>query len=83
VPVITRIHHSGRDPAWQPEAYQNRETASGADLWWRFRCVRAYILNEAFQQLWEYNSPAWTGKFLDEWCRQTMRPRIDFSGLKS
>jgi transposase len=25
----------------------------------------------------EYNSPAWAGKFLDEWC-QTMRSRIEF-----
>ena len=26
----------------------------------------------AFQQLWDYNSPAWAGKFLDEWCHQTV-----------
>ena len=32
---------------------------------------------EAFQQLWDYNSPSWAGKFLDEWCRQTMRSRIE------
>jgi hypothetical protein len=38
---------------------------------------RGYLLKEAFQQLWEYNSPAWAGKFLDEWCRQTMRSRIE------
>ena len=25
----------------------------------------------------EANSPAWAGKFLDEWCRQTMRSRIE------
>jgi len=29
------------------------------------------------RQLWEYNSPAWSGRFLDEWCRQTMRSRIE------
>jgi transposase len=39
--------------------------------------VRAYLLKEAFQQLWEYSSPAWAGKFLDEWCRQTMRSCIE------
>jgi len=27
----------------------------------------AYLLKEAFQQLWEYNSPAWAGKLLEEW----------------
>jgi transposase len=30
----------------------------------------ASLLKEAFQPLWDYNSPAWAGKFLDEWCRQ-------------
>jgi transposase len=29
------------------------------------------------QQLWDYSSPAWAGKFLDEWYRQTMRSRIE------
>jgi len=37
----------------------------------------SYFLKEAFQQLWEYNSPVLAGKFLDEWCRQTMRSRIE------
>jgi transposase len=32
---------------------------------------------EAFQQLWDYNSPAWAAKFLDDWCRQVMRSRIE------
>ena len=57
----------------------------GADQHFRLRdllrfnlkTVRAYLLKEAFQQLWEYSSPAWAGKFLDEWCRQTMRSRIE------
>jgi len=41
------------------------------------KTVRAYLLKEAFQQLWDYNSPAWAGKFLDDWCRQVMRSRIE------
>src|ERR1700738_3804303 len=41
------------------------------------KTIRAYLLKEAFQQRWDYNSPAWAGKFLDEWCRQTMRSRIE------
>jgi len=44
-------------------------------LRYNLRTVRAYLLKEAFQQLWDYNSPAWGTKFLDEWCRQTMRSR--------
>jgi transposase len=35
------------------------------------------LLKEAFQQLRVYSSPAWAGKFLDEWCQQTMRSRIE------
>jgi transposase len=46
-------------------------------LRYNLKTVRAYLLKEAFQQLWDYNSPAWAGKFLDEWCRQTMRSRIE------
>jgi transposase len=41
------------------------------------KTVRAYLLKEIFQQLWDYNSPSWAGKFLDEWRRQTMRSRIE------
>ena len=46
-------------------------------LRYNLKTVRAYLLKEAFQQFWDYNSPAWAGKFLDEWCRQTMRSRIE------
>jgi len=46
-------------------------------LRFNLKTVRAYLLKELFQQLWEYNSPTWAGKFLDEWCRQTMRSRIE------
>jgi transposase len=46
-------------------------------LRYNLKTVRAYLLKEAFQQLWDYNSPAWAGKFLDHWCRQVMRSRIE------
>jgi transposase len=46
-------------------------------LRYNLQTVRAYLLKEDFQQLWDYDSPAWAGKFLDEWCRQTMRSRIE------
>ena len=41
-------------------------------LRYNLKTVRAYLLKEAFQQLWDYNSPAWAGKFLDDWCRQVI-----------
>ena len=46
-------------------------------LRYNLKTVRAYLLKEAFQQLWDYNSATWAGKFLDDWCRQVMRSRIE------
>lgn len=46
-------------------------------LQYDLRTVRAYLLVEAFQMLWTYTSPTWAGKFLDAWCTQVMRSRID------
>jgi len=46
-------------------------------LRYNLRTVRAYLLKEDFQQFWEYTSPAWAGKFLDQWCRQTMYSKIE------
>ena len=46
-------------------------------LRYNLKTVRAYLLKEAFQQLWDYNSVTWAGKFLDEWRRQVMRSRIE------
>src|SRR5438045_4808485 len=46
-------------------------------LRYNLKTVRAYLLKEAFQQLWDYNSVTWAGKFLDEWSRQVMRSRIE------
>ena len=41
------------------------------------RTVRAYLLKEQFQLFWEYVSPAWAEKFMDQWCRNAMRSRIE------
>jgi transposase len=30
--------------------------------------VKAYVLKEQFHKFWEYVSPIWAGKFLDNWC---------------
>jgi len=46
-------------------------------LRYNLQTVRAYLLKEDFQQFWEYNSPTWAGMFLDFWCGQTMRSRIE------
>ena len=46
-------------------------------LRYNLQTVRAYLLKEDFQQFWRYTSPTWAGKFLDFWCGQTMRSRIE------
>jgi transposase len=45
-------------------------------LQYNLQSVRSYLLREEFQQFWEYRSPFWAGKFLDQWCRAVMRSRI-------
>jgi transposase len=46
-------------------------------LRYNLKSVRAYLFKEYFQQFWDYESPAWAGKFLDQWCSEVMRSRID------
>jgi transposase len=46
-------------------------------LRYNLKSVRAYLLKEEFQHFWNYNSPTWAGKFLDQWCTQVMRSRIE------
>jgi transposase len=46
-------------------------------LRYNLQTVRAYLLKEDFQQFWKYTSPTWAGMFLDFWCYQTMRSRIE------
>jgi len=41
------------------------------------KAVRSTLLHEAFEPFWRYRSPAWAGAFLDWWCGQVMRSRID------
>ena len=51
--------------------------ALGQLLRWNLRTVRADILVDGFQALWEYSSPTCAGRFLDAWCRHAMRSRLD------
>jgi len=83
----SRLKQEGRDPVLKKSRWLllRRSENLGVEQHFRLRdllrynlkTVRAYLLKEAFQQLWDYNSPSWAGKFLDEWCRQTMRSRIE------
>ena len=46
-------------------------------LQYDLKSVRAYLLKQSFQLLWEYVSPYWAGRFLDGWVARAMRSRLD------
>lgn len=46
-------------------------------LQYNLKSVRSHLMREDFQRFWEYVSPTWAGKFLDEWCSRTLRSRIE------
>src|SRR5918912_941350 len=83
----SRMKREGRDPIlkksrWlllkRSESLKDEQQFRLRDLLrYNLKTVRTYLLKEAFQQLWDYNSATWAGKFLDEWCRQVMRSRIE------
>ncbi len=54
-----------------------RQSARLADLMcYSLKTVRAYLLKESFQTLWEYTSYHWAGVFLDAWLKRAMRSRL-------
>lgn len=46
-------------------------------LQYNLKSMRAYLLKEEFQALWDYVSPAWAGKFIDYWTTRVMRSQIE------
>jgi len=41
------------------------------------KTIRAYLLKEDFQNFWNYTSTTWAEKFLDKWCTQVMRSKLE------
>jgi transposase len=63
---------------------RRRKRLTGKQRWrlrqilqWDLKTVRAYILEEGLQALWAYRSPTYAARFLDAWCRQAMRSRLE------
>jgi len=55
-----------------------KQSARLADLMcYSLKTVRAYLLKESFQALWEYSSYHWAGVFLDAWLKRAMRSRLE------
>jgi transposase len=44
---------------------------------YNLKSIRAYLLKEEFQPLWDYVSPTWAGKFIDQWTTKVMRSKIE------
>jgi transposase len=41
------------------------------------KAVRTTLLREDFEPFWAYRSATWAGRFLDRWCTEVMRTRLD------
>jgi transposase len=62
----------------RPENLTDKQTVKLSEiLRYNLRTVRAYLLREEFQRLWEYSSAWWACKFLDEWTGRVMRSRLE------
>ena len=71
-----------KDSRWcllkRPENLTEKQDIKLADLVrYNLKAVRSYLLKEDFQFFWAYQSPHWAGRFMDAWCRRTMRSRIE------
>jgi transposase len=62
----------------RPENLTDRQTVKLDELLkYNLQSVRAYLHREDFQRFWQYQSPAWAGRFLDEWCSRVLRSRLE------
>jgi transposase len=60
------LKHSRWPLLKKPENLTEHQSEKLADLLqYNLKTIRAYLLKEEFQLLWEYVSPTWAGKFLD------------------
>jgi transposase len=55
---------------------EKQRTRLGELLQYGLKTVRAYLLKESFQALWEYTSYHWAGVFLDGWVKRALRSRL-------
>jgi transposase len=74
-PVLTRTR-------WlllkRPERLGEKQHGRLAELLrHNLKTVRSYLLKEEFQFFWNYTSPYWAGRFLDQWCTRTLRSKLE------
>jgi transposase len=84
---VKRLKSDGYEPIlkrsrWlflkRPENLTTKQASNLGDLLqYNLRTVKAYLLAQELHRLWTNISPTWAGKFLDQWCRNVMRTRLD------
>jgi transposase len=82
-----RLERDGYEPVlkgsrWcllkRPESLTDKQTVKLAELLqYNLQSVRSYLLREDFQRFWEYTTPGWAVRFLQQWCTRTMRSKIE------
>jgi len=82
-----RLERDGYEPVlkhsrWcllkRPENRTEKQTVKLTELLqYNLQSVRSCLSKEDFQRFWEYTSPVWAGKFLEQWCTRTMRSKIE------
>jgi transposase len=58
---------------WTRKEKQKAANLQHANL----RSFRAFVLVETFNHFWNYKSPTWAGKFLDQWCRKVAWSKLE------
>ena len=81
-----RLRQDGYEPVlkhsrWcllkRPQNLTEQQTVKLSELLqYNLRAVRAYLHREDFQRFWDYESPAWAGRFLDDWTTRVMRSKL-------
>jgi transposase len=72
------LKHSRWSLLKRPSNLTQRQTVSLRTLLqYNLQTVRAYLQREEFQRFWEYRSPIWAGRFLDEWIARVLRSRLE------
>jgi transposase len=62
----------------RPENRTEKQTVKIKELvQYNLKSVKGHLQREDFQRFWEYKSPAWAGKFLDEWCTRVLRSNVE------
>jgi len=82
-----RLKREGRDPVLKKSRWlllKRRQRLKAEQkgrlrelLTMNLRTVRAYLLKEDLQHLWNYESAGWARKFIAQWTRDAMRSQIE------